>query len=113
MDFEFENKVILITGAGSGIGAGVAIHMAKLRAKVVLVDLNENSLNDIAQQIDAAGLENPLKIVADVTTDAHRIIDETIKHFRGLDVLINNAGLIIFTTQKFRIILYRLGLDFG
>lgn len=90
----FENKVILVTGSGSGIGAETARHLARLGGKVALVDLNEERLKEVAEQIKKAGSTTPLTILADVTKDAQRIIDETIKHFGQLDVLVNNAGVL-------------------
>lgn len=89
----FENKVILVTGASSGIGAGAARHMAKLGGRVALVGRNEVRLNKVADQIKNDGSQAPLTIVADVTIDAERIINETIQHFGKLDVLVNSAGI--------------------
>lgn len=88
----FEDKVILVTGASSGIGADAAKHFAKLGGKVALVGRNEELLDEVVNAIVEAGSPEPLKIVADVTVDAERIINETIEHFGQLDVLVNNAG---------------------
>lgn len=92
----FEDKVILITGAGSGIGADASRHLAKLGGKIALVDRNEKNVSEVAEQIRKAGYETPLVIVADVTSDAERIINETIKHFEKLDILVNNAGIVLY-----------------
>lgn len=89
----FTGKVVLITGASSGIGADAARHLAKLGAKVAIVGRNEKRSNEVADQITKAGSPKPLPIVADVTKDAKRIIDTTIEHFGKLDVLVNNAGV--------------------
>lgn len=86
----FTGKVVLITGAASGIGAKTAIHLSQLGASISLVDRNPDNLDTIAQQVTGA----PLKVVADVTTDAERIINTTVEHFGKLDVLINCAGII-------------------
>lgn len=94
----FTGKVVLITGASSGIGADAARHLSKLGAQVSMVGRNEQRLNDVADQIIEAGSPKPLTIVADVTTDAKRIIDETINHFGRLDVLVNNAGIFFSDT---------------
>lgn len=91
---DFSNKVVLITGAGSGIGAETARLFAKLGASVALVDRNEEGLTAVATEIKSAGLTAPLAIHADVTIDAKRIIDETIDRFGKLDVLVNNAGIV-------------------
>lgn len=89
----FNNKVILITGASSGIGADAARHLAKLGGRVALVGRNADRLKAVAEQIKTSGAPTPLPIVADVNKDAKRIIDETINHFGKLDVLVNNAGI--------------------
>lgn len=89
----FNGKVVLVTGASSGIGADAARHLAKLGAKVSIVGRNEQRLKLVAEQITKAGSPPPLPIVADVTKDAERIINDTVKHFGKLDVLVNNAGI--------------------
>lgn len=91
----FNGKVVLITGASSGIGAGAACHLAKLGAKVSIVARNEKRLREVASEIEQTTTSVPLVIVADVTKDAERIVNETIKHFERLDVLVNNAGFSI------------------
>lgn len=91
----FNGKVILITGAASGIGADAAHHLATLGAKVSIVDINAKLLAEVAGKITKSGSATPLQIVADVTSDSDRIVDETIKHFGKLDVLVNNAGIAI------------------
>lgn len=95
----FEGKVILITGASSGIGADAARHLAKLGASVAIVGRNESQLKEVAEQIkECESSPKPLVIVADVTKDAERIVDETINEFGKLDVLINNAGIATIDT---------------
>ena len=94
----FLEKVILITGASSGIGAATAIYFAELGAHIALVARNSESLKIIHEKCVQAAAKysskfRPLAIVADVTTDAQRVIDETIKEFGKLDVLVNNAGV--------------------
>lgn len=91
----FEGKVVLITGASSGIGAGAAIHLSRLGASVAIVGRDAEKLNHVTQQIHEAGSPEPLEIIADLTTDAERIICETIDRFGKLDVLVNNAGILI------------------
>lgn len=91
----FNGKVILITGASSGIGADAARHFTKLGAKLSITDINEKRLSEVAEELRKSGTSYPLAIVADVTKEAERIINETIKHFQQLDVLINNAGVVV------------------
>lgn len=89
----FEGRVVLITGAAAGIGEDVAISFAKLGARVSLVDLNGSELNRVVEKIKSVTSAIPLAIVADVTKDAPKIIEQTIQHFGELDILVNNAGI--------------------
>lgn len=88
----FEDKVILITGASSGIGAACAILLAQEKAKLALVGRNPEKFKKVTEKIEG---EEPLIILADVTIDAERIINETIEKYSRIDVLINNAGFAI------------------
>lgn len=92
---DFDGRVILITGAGSGIGAAAACHLSKLGAKVSIVDRDQKALYVVAEQLKKLKSTDLLAIVADVTTDAKQIIDATINHFGQLDVLINSAAIAI------------------
>lgn len=86
----FEGKVILITGASSGIGAACAIHLAREGAHLALVGRNETKFAKVAEKI---GEKTELLIIlADVSVDAERIVSETIEKFERIDILINNAG---------------------
>lgn len=95
IEMNFREKVILITGGGSGIGGAAARHLAKLGARVAITDLNENGLKSVAADIKSDESPEPLIIVADVTRDFVRIIDETIKKFKQLNILVNCAGILI------------------
>ncbi|XP_055594048.1 3-oxoacyl-[acyl-carrier-protein] reductase FabG-like [Uranotaenia lowii] len=90
----FENKVVLITGASSGIGAATAVYFAGLGADLVLAARNETNLAKVGQDCEEAGKRKPLLVVTDVTKedDNERLIKKTIEHFKKLDVLVNNAG---------------------
>ncbi|CAG9112523.1 unnamed protein product [Plutella xylostella] len=91
-----EGKVLIITGASSGIGAATAIYFSKLSAKLVLVARNPTNLRRVALYCEKSSGTAPLTLTADVTEelDNERIIRETVEHFGKLDVLINNAGVI-------------------
>lgn len=91
----FKNKVILITGGSSGIGANAAKHFARLKGSVAIVGRNQERLNKIAEEIKSTNEVAPLIIVADITKDAQQIIHETIKHFGKLNILINSAGISV------------------
>ncbi|XP_053625109.1 3-oxoacyl-[acyl-carrier-protein] reductase FabG-like [Plodia interpunctella] len=93
----FKNKVVLVTGASSGIGAATAVLFAKEGADVVIVARNETKLKNVAQECAKVG-KYPLVIKADVSDDDddRRIINDTIAKFNKLDVLVNNAGILRF-----------------
>ncbi|CAH0402612.1 unnamed protein product [Chilo suppressalis] len=93
----FQDKVVVITGASSGIGAAAAKLLVKEGASVVLVARNQEKLANVEKQCAAIG-KSPLVIRADVANekDAKRIIDETIDKYGKLDILVNNAGIFRF-----------------
>lgn len=94
---DFVNKVVIITGASSGIGAGTAENFAQLGAWLVLVGRNTGNLEATAAKcVPTHGAPAPLAIVADVTeeADAARIVEETIARHKRIDVLVNSAGII-------------------
>lgn len=95
----FEGKVILITGASNGFGAACAEYFSEQGALLSLVGRNAEKFEKVIENIKALGVENePLIILADVTVDYKRIIDETIEKYQRLDILINNAGALVFGT---------------
>ncbi|XP_039959532.1 uncharacterized oxidoreductase TM_0325-like [Bactrocera tryoni] len=86
-------KVVIVTGASSGIGAAAAVEFAKQGSKVVITGRNEANLKSTEAACKAANSKAELLLItADVTTDAEKIIKTTIDKFRQLDVLVNNAG---------------------
>lgn len=86
----FENKVVLVTGAASGIGAATAKRFSQEGANVVLLD--RQSLDKVA---DGLPSERTLTIEADVSdsTAVSKAVTETVQRFGRLDVLVNNAGV--------------------
>lgn len=94
-------SVILITGGNSGIGAASAEFFAKEGAKLALVGRCAEKFEVVIERIKESGVEvEPLVILADVTTDAERIIAETIEKYERLDILINMAGFAIFDSLE-------------
>ncbi|PIQ49411.1 MAG: short chain dehydrogenase [Cytophagales bacterium CG12_big_fil_rev_8_21_14_0_65_40_12] len=89
-----KNKVVIITGASSGIGKSLAIEMGKLGAKVVITGRNEARLNEVGQILDAHKVPN-LCLRLDVANekDTQLMVSETLKAFGKIDILINNAGI--------------------
>ena len=89
-----KDKVALITGAGSGIGQGVAERFAKEGARLALVDLNEAGLAETAAKVKAAGSEAECYGAdVSVTADVESFFAKTISRYGRIDVCVNNAGI--------------------
>lgn len=87
-----KDKVCIVTGAASGMGRADAIRLAAEGAKVVLTDLNERDGQSVAAEIG----ENALFIKHNVSSedDWKAVVETAVSHFGGLDVLVNNAGMM-------------------
>jgi 3-oxoacyl-[acyl-carrier protein] reductase len=92
-----QDKVAIITGGGSGFGAGIAARFAREGAKVVVNDINAEGAERVASEIVAAG-GRALACAGDVTRDADvsRLVAFALAGFGDLDIVVNNAG----TTHK-------------
>ncbi|MFD1067662.1 SDR family NAD(P)-dependent oxidoreductase [Oceanobacillus locisalsi] len=88
----FEEKVILITGAAGEIGKKTAQLFHKKGAKLALVDIDKKALEDATHEL---GLNNSLLIQADVTNEKEvkNYVEQTIEVFGNIDVFFNNAGI--------------------
>lgn len=90
------DKVTLITGASSGIGAGTALLFAKLGARLALNGRDVENLTKVAKECEACGAAKPLLVAGDLTDEetVRRTVEEVIAHFGRLDVLVNSAGIL-------------------
>jgi NAD(P)-dependent dehydrogenase (short-subunit alcohol dehydrogenase family) len=95
-----EGKVAIITGAGTGIGEAIAHKFAKEGARVVANGLPDDPIEDVAGSIRAKGGE-AIAHGADVSgeTGARELVDNTLKKFKRIDVLVNNAGVFLDTAM--------------
>ncbi|XP_010536607.1 PREDICTED: 11-beta-hydroxysteroid dehydrogenase-like 4A [Tarenaya hassleriana] len=96
--FNAENvagKVILVTGASSGIGEHIAYEYARRGARLALVARREDRLRAVAEKSRRLGSPDVVVISGDVSNveDCKRFVQETINHFGRLDHLVNNAGI--------------------
>ena len=90
-----ENKVVVITGASSGIGEATARHLARRGARLILAARGADRLSSLEREIQAEGGE-ATALSADVTRpeDVQHLVNEAVERHGTLDVMINNAGIM-------------------
>lgn len=89
-----QGKTAIVTGAGSGIGRGIAEVFAEEGAQVVLAERREEAGEQVAQAIrDAGGAARFVRCDVSVEADVRAMVDETLRAYGRVDVLVNNAGV--------------------
>jgi len=88
-------KVVMITGASRGLGRALALAFAREGVSLVINSRSEDSLEPVAGEAKVTGAE-VLAIPADVSVEAEveRLVNESVRRFGGIDVLVNNAGVL-------------------
>lgn len=96
-ELDFLGKVALVTGAGRGIGKGIALRLASHGADVAVNDLNAENAEKTAEEVQALGRKS-FAIPADIskTAEIDRIFDVLMEKFGQLDILVNNAGISMY-----------------
>jgi NAD(P)-dependent dehydrogenase (short-subunit alcohol dehydrogenase family) len=97
-NMSFSEQVAIVTGAASGIGLATAMKLGSDGARVVVADLNEERSKEAAKRVERAGSPKALGIECDVSSEdaVVRTVATTIEHFDRLDIIVNNAGLMVF-----------------
>jgi NAD(P)-dependent dehydrogenase (short-subunit alcohol dehydrogenase family) len=90
-----EGKVVVITGASQGLGRALALAYAREGAKLAINARSEDSIRPVAREAEEQGAE-VLAVAADVSqsADVEMLVSETVERFGGIDVLVNNAGIL-------------------
>nr|WP_315594500.1 3-oxoacyl-ACP reductase FabG [uncultured Cupriavidus sp.] len=93
MDLQIKDRVAIVTGSARGLGAATARRLAEEGVKVVITDILREQAEETAAQLRTDGLEAHC-IIADITkaAEVQRLVDETVAHFGGVHILVNNAG---------------------
>lgn len=93
---DIKSRVIMVTGAGGGLGRAIATQLAQQAACLVLVDIDDQALAQTRAACQQAGAERVAAYTVDLTNEAavERLFDDIIRDFGRLDGLINNAGVI-------------------
>jgi NAD(P)-dependent dehydrogenase (short-subunit alcohol dehydrogenase family) len=90
-----QEKVVLVTGASSGIGRATALRFSESRAKVIAVGRNEKELNSLREEAQEKG-GSIKSVLADIreTTQVDKLVTDAVENFGGIDILVNAAGII-------------------
>jgi NAD(P)-dependent dehydrogenase (short-subunit alcohol dehydrogenase family) len=95
MEGEFAEKIVLLTGATSGIGKACAFKFAAAGARLATVGRSEEALATLSSEVETAGGKTiALRADLSLETEAERVVAQTIDQFGGIDVLVNAAGHI-------------------
>ena len=92
--FNLENKIAIVTGASSGIGKSIVLTLTEAKANVILVSRRLDVLNHLVKHITKRG-QKAIAIKADISkkVEVDRIVQETLKEFFKIDILVNSAGI--------------------
>ena len=92
--FDLEGKVALVTGSAQGIGRAIALNLAQGGARIVLTDMREAKLDEVAKEIEAQG-GKAIRLVVDVTDReaVRKVVDQALETWEKIDILVNNAGI--------------------
>ncbi|MDX1282624.1 SDR family oxidoreductase [Shewanella colwelliana] len=96
---ELKDKVVIVTGASEGIGRALVKALAPIGCKLVLTARNQQRLDSLAQATSSNSSHQPLVFAADITDPlaCQALISATVEHFGQLDILINNAGMTMWS----------------
>jgi NAD(P)-dependent dehydrogenase (short-subunit alcohol dehydrogenase family) len=97
----FQNAVIVVTGAGCGIGRATAMTFSRLGAKVVLADIQASRLARVSDEISSeGGSARALQVDVSDRRQVESLAETVLKEFKKVDVVVNNAGVLILGEMR-------------
>lgn len=111
---KFTGSIFVVTGAGSGIGRGIALHLGSLGASVVLADIDGKGLSETEAEFTRLKYPKPLIVQGDQSQEAiaEETIAKTVDNYGGLDGLVLNAGIpVAGTLEELSVETWRKGLE--
>jgi len=95
MEKLLKDKVAIITGGANGLGKATAFKFSDHGAKVVIVDINQEAGNQVVNEIKGqGGVASFVKTDISKATEVQKMVDGVVTEFGGVDILINNAGIL-------------------
>ncbi len=93
----FKGKTAIVTGGAQGLGEAISLRLAQEGCNVVIADIKEQGIQETIKRIKQKFGAETLSIVADVTKeeDVAKLVDETVRQFGSLDIMVSNAGILI------------------
>lgn len=98
---DLAGKRVVLTGAGGGIGHQMALQLARKGARLLLVDRSQERLDEVGAEVRAAhGVAETLTVDLGQMDSHQQVVDAARREFGGIDVLINNAGILAFVAYE-------------